>query len=597
MSNYTELKNKINSKIRTNGKQEITGAALNDVLISLAGTVESDSNAINKTMAQLNKNVSDSINAVNKNVADGFNTLNGGINNEIRPAISANTKSIKLLQGNLAAVNKNMADGFNTINKNVADSFNTVNGGIDNEIRPAISANTNSIKLLQENLAVVNKNMADGFNTINKNVADSFNTVNGGIDNEIRPAISANTETISTLDSKVAKNTTDLDYIGNTLIPEMNENTARALETKVGWDESKTVISIPSNGTISAMRGEPAEGMPPEGGNLLCQRTYDSGATYVTEVGTVKNLLTLNGSERPSVDIPDGQEKIAFLSDIPAPVSLDEYSTTAEADERYQPKGEYALKSEIPSIDGLATTASLESVKTVAEKAASDVDYVGNTLIPQMNTNTAAALDGKVSWDEERKVISLPADGSISAMRGEPDEGTQPEGGNLLCQRTYDSGATYVTEVGTVKNLLTLNGSERPSVDIPGGQEKMAFVSDMPVVIQFPLRTLSDKVYTQAEILGFFGVSDIPSLKTLFASGPMCYLKYGISLSYKPMYYRFPVHYTAFEEDDVIVLKFVGLDTSNDEAVKYTITMNLSGELIDGNCNIKIEMKSLEQAS
>ena len=224
MSNYTELKNKINSKIRTNGKQEITGAVLNDVLISLAGTVESDSNAINKTMAQLNKNVSDSINDVNKNVADGFNTLNGGINSEIRPAISANTESIKLLQENLAAVNKNMADGFNTINKNVADSFNTVNGGIDNEIRPAISANT---------------------------------------------------ETISTLDSKVAKNTTDLDYIGNTLIPEMNENTARALETKVGWDESKTVISIPSNGSISAMRGEPAEGMPPEGGNLLCQRICD----------------------------------------------------------------------------------------------------------------------------------------------------------------------------------------------------------------------------------------------------------------------------------------------------------------------------------
>ena len=434
MSNYTELKNKINSKIRTNGKQEITGAVLNDVLISLAGTVESDSNALNKMLAQLNKNVSDSINAVNKNVADGFNTINGGINNEVRPSVSANTKSIKLLQDNLAAVNENMADGFNTINKNVADSFNTVNGGIDNEIRPAISANTKSIKLLQDNLAAVNKNMADGFNTINKNVADSFNTVNGGIDNEIRPAISANTETISTLDSKVTKNTTDLDYISNTLIPEMNENTARALESKVGWDESKTVISLPSNGTISAMRGEPVEDM-------------------------------------------------------------------------------------------------------------------------------------------------------------------QPEGGNLICQRTYDSGATYVTEVGTVKNLLTLNGSERPSVDIPGGQEKIAFVSDMPVVIQFPLRTLSDKVYTQEEILGFFGVSDIPSLKTLFASGPMCYLKYGISLSYKPMYYRFPVHYTAFEEEDVIVLKFIGLDTSNDEAVKYTITMNLSGELIDGNCNIKIEMKSLEQAS
>lgn len=486
MSNYTELKKKINSKIRTNGKQEITGAVLNDVLISVAGTVESDSNAINKTMAQINKNVSDSINAVNKNMADGFNTINGGINNEIRPSVSANTESIKLLQETVAAVNKNMSDGFNAINKNVSDSINTINGGIDNELRPAISANTESIKKVNEVLVAVNENVAESINILNRNMADSFNTINGGLDNEVRPAVSANTEAVSEIRSILAE-----------------------------LDESMDSLS----------------------------------------------------------------------------------GTVAGADEKYQPKGEYALKSEIPSIDGLATDESLESVKTVAEKAASDIDYVGNTLIPQMNTNTATALDGKVGWDESKTVISLPSNGSISAMRGEPVDGTQPEGGNLLCQRTYDSGATYVTEVGTVKNLLTLNGSERPSVDIPGGQEKMAFVSDMPVEIQFPLRTLSDKVYTQEEILGFFGVSDIPSLKSLFAHGPLCYLKYGITLTYKPMYYRFPVHYMAFEDTDVIVLKFIGLDTNNDNAAKYTITMNLSGEVIDGNCNIKIEMKSLEQAS
>ena len=43
-----------------------------------------------------------------------------------------------------------------------------------------------------------------------------------------------------------------------------------------------------------------------EGGVLVCQRTYDDGATYVTEVGTTKNNLTLNSIERPKIDFADG---------------------------------------------------------------------------------------------------------------------------------------------------------------------------------------------------------------------------------------------------------------------------------------------------
>lgn len=85
------------------------------------------------------------------------------------------------------------------------------------------------------------------------------------------------------------------------------------------------------------------------------------------------------------------------------------------------------------------------------------------------------ALDKKVSWDESKKVITLPADGSISALRN-----NGLEGGVLICQRTYDDGATYVTEIGTTKNNLTLNSIERPKIDFAGGtSENIAYESEV----------------------------------------------------------------------------------------------------------------------
>lgn len=255
---------------------------------------------------------------------------------------------------------------------------------------------------------------------------------------------------------------------------------------------------------------------------------------------------------------------------------------------------EFASVEDIPSIENLADKESVEAVKTIAEKAASDVDYVGTTLIPEMNANTAKALDAKVDWDETKSVISLPANGSISAMRGEPTEGMVPEGGVLLCQRTYDSGTSYVTEVGTVKNHLTINSTDRPSVDTEDGQEKVAYLTDMPREIPIPIRTLENRVYTQDEIFGWFGVEDLGSLRHLFARGPLCYLRFGLSLSFNPYYYRFPLHFMSMDDANTIVLKFVGLNTLNDVSSKYTITIKLDGTAINNNCNVKIEMLALE---
>ena len=746
---------------------------------------------LQENLATVNQNLADSVEAINKNVADGFNTINGGLDNEIRPAIEKNASAIDSLKGasatkeEIATVNQNLVTAIDSINKNVADGFNTINGGIDNEIRPAI-------KTLQENLATVNQNLADAITAINQNVADGFNTINGGIENEVKPEIKAVKDSLEsyqkklipgagieitedntinvTLDNSIFKvvdafpETPDVKDAGKIFVvanPEGESGNSFVEKIYVDgkWEtvgEFKPEVDLTPYLKITVVDGKQVAVLPENAQimgtlgagiyALLSLRDYGEGVVQV-EVGTATQHLCLNSKDRVTVDTADGKKEFAYLTDMP---DLEPYATKTECNEKYQPKGDYALKSElpaepdltpyltktdaesiyqgkgdyalkselpdvmsvgmfypgvkvdsqklfaltkestedeikaalqiavasgaytlptskilddclgkgyqllsnwmpvsiawngaayvfytvgqnymmkptglytvairvtpegqysvfqaakveefasvedIPSIENLADKESVEAVKTIAEKAASDVDYVGNTLIPEMNANTAKALDAKVDWDETKSVISLPANGSISAMRGEPTEGMVPEGGVLLCQRTYDSGTSYVTEVGTVKNHLTINSTDRPSVDTEDGQEKVAYLTDMPREIPIPIRTLENRVYTQDEIFGWFGVEDLGSLRHLFARGPLCYLRFGLSLSFNPYYYRFPLHFMSMDDANTIVLKFVGLNTLNDVSSKYTITIKLDGTAINNNCNVKIEMLALE---
>lgn len=98
-----------------------------------------------------------------------------------------------------------------------------------------------------------------------------------------------------------------------------------ALDTKVDWQENKTSIFLPANGSLTALRND-GQG----GGVLICQRSYDNETTYVTEVGTTKNNLTLNSIERPKIDFADGtSQNIAYESEVK---SLQDRMSTAEAD-------------------------------------------------------------------------------------------------------------------------------------------------------------------------------------------------------------------------------------------------------------------------
>lgn len=111
-------------------------------------------------------------------------------------------------------------------------------------------------------------------------------------------------------------------------------------------------------------------------------------------------------------------------------------------------------------------------------KLQSDLTHIADTVIPEMKTNTAKALAQKVDWDAAKKVISLPADGSISALRPGQEGVESPEGGVLVAQRQYDSDV--VTEIGTTKNKLTLNSIDgKVKVDYPGGSKTVAYAEDV----------------------------------------------------------------------------------------------------------------------
>ena len=265
-----------------------------------------------------------------------------------------------------------------------------------------------------------------------------------------------------------------------------------------------------------------------------------------------------------------------------------------------QDKGDYALKSEIPDVSGFATTETVnaELAKKIEQPV---IDKIYSTL-GEMNTNTGTALASKVDWDQTKKVISLPVDGSISAMReADPQPGTVPEGGVLLAQRTYDEGVTLVTEVGTTKNKLTLNASERPQIDIAGGgSEKVAYQSDLPVRVTVPVHTsiggLQDQLYSEAEIFGWFGVADIEHFNELATSTKSVWIGYTVDASFQKSAYRYLVNYMEYvPASKSIKVIWIGPDSLNSDVIsKFVLTANLDQTIIEGNSNVKLAITSLE---
>lgn len=219
-----------------------------------------------------------------------------------------------------------------------------------------------------------------------------------------------------------------------------------------------------------------------------------------------------------------------------------------------------------------------------------DISEETLTKIQYADSEVRRLEKDKISYAYDEKTQSninviLPEGGSYLGNYGD-------ENATIAKAAVYDGVKQF--ELGSSKVHTNINTDSDVTIETSTGKKIIATTDELINVVNIPIRSLQDKVYTQEEIFDWFGVTSVPELKQKISRGSQMYLRYGISLSGNPMYYKMPIEYTAFESANQIKLVLVGLNTRDDVASKYEIIMNLDGTIIEENSNVKVTITSIE---
>lgn len=212
-------------------------------------------------------------------------------------------------------------------------------------------------------------------------------------------------------------------------------------------------------------------------------------------------------------------------------------------------KATFALKSEIPDVSGFATT-------------------------EQVN----AKLDTTV-YEADKETFALKSE--LPDISGKLDT------------------ATYTSDKETFATVSQL-GEKLDTTVYEADKATFALKSELPNCVRINIRDtkLTTEVHSKEDILGWFKCTTEAELKKKILSEVPMFLLYGISLTGKPMYYRMPIEYIAFESATQIKMVFSGLNTRVDVVSKYVIVMNLDGTVIgDSTSNVSMTITSLENTS
>lgn len=347
---------------------------------------------------------------------------------------------------------------------------------------------------------------------------------------------------------------------------------------------------------------------------LLSLRTYnqESGESITqVEVGTTTYHLNLNSLDRVTVDTPEGKKTLVFSED------LSNFLKIITVDEKEVVKLPQNVQLMGTVRDALYALVSLRVYNEGTDEETIQVEI--GTISQHLNLNTQdnitydtpkgkkviANLDDlkdnlKIVEMDGKKVVTLPESVQLMGTIGEAVYALA-----AIQKYAQEEGADLIqVEVGTTSFHLNLNTVDNITYDTPEGKKTIATTDEIPAVdagaVRIPVRTIADKVYTKAEIMDWFGIDDetsedsVVELKRLFAYGPQLYIDWGILLSGRPMRYKMPIQYSAFESNNQIKLVVVGLDTSDDSVSKYTILINLDGTIIEGNSNVQVTLKTIE---
>ena len=412
-------------------------------------------------------------------------------------------------------------------------------------------------------------------------------------------------------------------------INEVNDNLKSEIERSKTTDETLEKVKVPytdisdssnpDRKTIMLKNHDSISGFGTNGTeayNIAMVSKWDK-----VDLGSAGIPINLNGSE----DHPtyNDSEKLAFVSELTGETSrldediknLNETITTVNQN----------LSANIATLNQNVVDINTDlddEIRPAIEKNAKDIGVVNDTLTTKINeTEERLQIDinylkPRVATLETLNIVKVDPENENYASAYELQDST----GKVYGSRINIAKDQFLKNVSYENNILTLTfiladgtefsqqvdltdlideyvaGDHIEIKDSEDGRKSISVAKDpsLSSAIQIPIRTLRDQVYSQEEILGWFGATDVPSLKQRIVREGQMYLKYGIQLSGNPYYYKMPIEYIAFESANQIKLVFVGLDTRNNVTSKYEILINLDGTIIEGNSNVKITVTSIE---
>ena len=393
------------------------------------------------------------------------------------------------------------------------------------------------IKTLNETVATINQNLEDSVSTLDKNMVDGFNIINDSINNEIRPAIK--------------KNAKDIGVVNNTLTTKINETeeTLQAdinyLKPRVSTLESLQIVKVDSDNEVYAASYE----LQDSTGKVYGQRINIATDKFIKSVTYDNQTLTI------VFVLEDGSE---YSQNIDVSELMNVYTA------------------------GGGITISDTGVVSISDDTLQMIQYADSEVRRLETAKIPYAYDEKTQSNIN---VILPEGGSYLGNYGD-------ENATVAKAAVYDG--VKQLELGSSKVHTNINTDSDVTIETSTGKKTIATTDELVNVVNIPIRSLQDKVYTQEEIFDWFGVTSVPELKQKITRGSQMYLRYGILLSGNPMYYKMPIEYTAFESANQIKLVLVGLNTRDDVTSKYEIIINLDGTIIEGNSNVKLTLLSLE---
>lgn len=238
----------------------------------------------------------------------------------------------------------------------------------------------------------------------------------------------------------------------------------------------------------------------------------------------------------------------------------------------------------------------LGKLKEIADKAENSIQMESENL-DTFNKNVIDAIN------ELHRELQVKPDEQDVIDQGELEVFKDEIAAKYATKGELPNMSGYATTAELETKVDKVGGKQLSTEDYTTEEkEKLSKVNPdlISVAVNFPIRTSGgsdgpeDRVYTQEEILEWFGVADIAALKMQIAKGGIQYIKYGIMLMGNPYYYKMPIEYCALESANQIKLVFTGLNTNNDVVSKYEILANLNGDLLTENSNVKLTITSIE---